>query len=258
MDGTNLFPVATLILALIRPMTAFAVLPPFTSKAMPASVRNTIAVTLCLPAVYTLLQRPPQVEPDLAVLIGIAMKEAMIGLCIGYLVSGLFWAAENVGHVIDLQTGLTMSGMGDPFSGNQSSVTSPLLLQIFIALFVAAGGLMVLLELIYTSYAIWPVGITSPNLSRATADFFIARTSDLMFITLLMAAPVVLVLNVMEVALGLLSRAAPMLQISQVISPIKGWLAGLILMLALTGVAQRLSELVGDFRPLFSRLTQVL
>ncbi len=180
-----------------------------------------------------------------AAFFGLALKELLIGVMIGFAAATVFWIAESVGALIDTQTGYNSVQLSHPLSGEQSTPVSTLLQQLTIVLFYLLGGLLAFLKLMMESYKVWPVLSALPSIGGTIEVFAVQQADGLMSTTVKFAAPVLLVLVLVDVGLGLVTRAAEKLEPSNLAQPIKGALTMLLLALFIgVFIAQVRSHLV--------------
>jgi type III secretion protein T len=100
-------------------------------------------------------------------------------------------------------------------------------------LFAAFGGLTLFVDLLLSSFAVWPVLSRFPDLKAAGSMFFVERFDELMRLMLLLAAPALCVLTLLEFGLGFMNRYSPQLNVFTLSMPLKSLLAILILLLAI-------------------------
>jgi type III secretion protein T len=163
----------------------------------------------------------------------IIFKEIFIGLCIGFLFGIVFWAIGNVGNLIDTKAGTTMASVVDPLQGHQTSLTASFLSRLAGWLFMASGGFLVFLDLLFGSYAVWPVTAGLPTLSRAGELVFVGGFAKMMVLSLLLAAPALVVLALIDIGLGLINRYAQQLNVFMLSLAIKAWLSVWLVLLCL-------------------------
>lgn len=217
-------------LLLPRMITIFAIIP-FFSRLLQGQVRNSLVFSLAL-ILYPMVTPTITLEPGFSLeLLVLIFKEVFIGLLLGYLFSLLFWAIESAGSIIDYQRGAGMAAVFNPLTGHQDSPYAMLLLQAVAVLFFTSGGFLIMLEVIFASYSIWPVDSVFPHISEQFPMFFLSYTDKLMEYALLYAAPLIIVLFLAELGLGLVNRFAPQLNVFFVAMPIKSALAAGILIL---------------------------
>lgn len=250
--------VLNLALTLPRLAAAFLVLPLLTSEIVPAMVRNIFLVSLAI-AVFPFVAHDLQTLSLSGVALGpVIVKELFIGVVIGYAFSIVFWALEGAGQVIDTKVGTTMAQITDPLSGHQTSLIGALLSQLAGYLFVAFGGLLVFLDLLLTSYSVWPLAAALPDLDAAGKLFFIQRFDELMRLVLLLAAPALVVLTLVDFGLGFVNRYAQQLNVFSLSLSIKAWLGVFIVLLMLASIVEFMLGWLADQKGLLEALKWVL
>jgi type III secretion protein T len=236
----------------------FMIFPMFSGTAVQGLVRNGFVLSIaCL--LYPLVAASmPKAPLPVEVWVVVLFKEAFIGLVIGFVVSTFIWVAENVGHLIDFQTGASNSTTFDPLTNSEAGPTSRFLVQLVTVLFLASGGFLTLLALIFDSYRVWPIFSFFPDVNAALASFFIREADSLMLQTVKLAAPVILVLVVVELGIGLVNRFAPQLNVFSLAMPIKGALAIFMLALFLTFLYDSLKQALAPDRAILRLLQLVI
>ena len=163
----------------------------------------------------------PPGEPNLLMFSLLAFKEALIGCLIGFFAAVPFWIAENIGNFIDNQRGATMGEVYSPLSGAQVSTTGIFFTQIVSTLFFVGGAALVFLGALYSSYSIWPVfgdGISFfPDAPHKT----LVALDDMLKTTVVISAPVIIVMFLATIGLGLVNRTAPQLNVFFLSMPVK-------------------------------------
>lgn len=212
-------------LSILRLSVAFSVLPLMSQAVIPGMSRTIAFASMSLVLVPHVKETIPIPLPGAFTMAPIFLKEAFIGILIGYLVSFIFWMAEAVGFLIDNQRGSSMASASDPTLGGESSPLGILIGKAVITLFFITGGFLSLLSIIYESYRIWPVFEFFPKLG---VDFPISilRLFDSWIKTAgLYAAPIMLLLFFAEFGLGLMNRFAQQLNVFVLAMPVKSGLA---------------------------------
>jgi flagellar biosynthetic protein FliR len=192
-----------------------------------------VAVALALPLSVPATARAPELGSS-RMLLGTA-AEALVGLTLGVFVMLAVAAIQAVGELLDLVGGFTMSAALDPLLMVQSSVLGRLhQLTAAAVLFATDGHLMVLHGLASTPGLGSGTLLDPEQVARAAT-----RDVAAMFLAAIqIAAPVIAAMLVADVALGLLTRAAPAMNPFSLSFPLK-----IALMLLLGGlVLTRLPE----------------
>lgn len=216
------------LLSLPRLMTLFLLLP-FLSKGALGGVmmRNGVIVSLALFLFPITQQGFPSGEGELTLTYSliIVVKEIIIGFFMGYCVAILFWSIESVGFFIDNQRGSTMASSMNPLSGEQTSTLGIFLSQAMNTLFFVAGIFTVLMGGIYASYVAWPVFSYYPSFSPGLVMFFLNQLDLLVYLTVLLASPVIIAMFFAEFGLAMIGRFAPQMDVFFLSMPIKSAVA---------------------------------
>jgi type III secretion protein T len=247
-----------LMMGFPRIATFLFVLPLFGPKTFRGVVLNVFVlsqVLFLLPLLESATHTIHLSEIDRIILV---VKEIFIGGLLGFALATVFLVAQSVGYLIDLQTGSNNSVTFDPTSNHEAGPMSGFLLQFVIALFLAGGGLLNVLGLVFESYAIWPIESWTPNISGTLRDYVSAQSTSILQLIVKLSAPVVMVLLLVEIGLGLLNRFAPQLDVFHLAMPIKGCLAILVLIVFLGFMYDSIHHLLFSGNAAFDILKGVL
>ena len=228
-------------LSATRVAVAFLLVPIFTSELVPGMVRSAIFLSIAL---LGLLLQPSAAPMTLTgwQWLTVFGKEAFIGGAIGFLFAGVMWAFEAAGQFIDSKVGATQAQVMDPMSGQQTSLNGALFGRLASWVFMSAGGFMVMIGTIIESFAIWPVRSGFPGLAEGGARIFESELGRIMAMTLLVAAPALVLLYVVEGVLGLVNRFAQQLNVFSLSMSLKAVAATWIIWIQLTTLVQFLQD----------------
>ena len=206
-------------LVLTRLSGFFVILPVFGWRAIP--VRIKVAATVLLSFFFAFIA---PVEIDVANVstvkaILLLAGEATYGLALGLIVTLLFSVVKLSGQIIERQMGLTMANVLDPMTGENARPLGSLLEMIFILLFLGANGHHLFLLIISKSYAAFPPG-TIPTVGTLTKGV-ITASSVMLIAGLRLAAPMLAAFMVLMVALALLARLVPEMNILFISMPVR-------------------------------------
>ena len=208
---------AALLLGVAR-ATGFVVLaPPFNNPSIPKAVKGTLALALSLVVFPHLAADMPAVTAGF--LIVTAVTEAVIGAALGFVVQVLFTAVQLAGDIIDVTGGFSLQPAYDPMSLTVSSSIGRLHYLLATTLLFTSGGHLLLVRGFVTSYEGLPLGATIDTAQLGQA--VITALSMMFLAALQIAGPMVAVLLLADVALALLSKAAPALNIFSMGFPVK-------------------------------------
>ncbi|MGY1825665.1 MULTISPECIES: flagellar biosynthetic protein FliR [unclassified Blastococcus] len=218
---------AALLLGTARAAGFILLAPPFNSRVIPGPVKGALALAL---AVLLSTQIAPTLpEPTAGFLLVTAVTEVVIGAALGFVVQVLFTAVQMAGDVLDLAGGFSLQPGYDPMAMTQNSSLGKLHYLLATTLLFTSGGHLLMVKGFATSYEGLPVGGDVPT--DQIAAVLITAFSMMFLAALQIAGPMVAVLLLADVALALLSRAAPALNVFSLGFPVK-----IMLTLAMLGL----------------------
>ncbi len=232
-----------LLFAMVRIGAAMLAAPFFGSGSVPAQARvvvtGALAVLVCS---WTPLEPPPAIFSAEGVLI--TAGEVLIGLALGFVLQLSFAAPVIAAEVIGGAMGMSMASTVDPNSGSHSPALGQYFGVVLTLVFLALGGHLHWIALLIDSYQVFPPG-ESWVMAGKSAE--LAGFASAMFATgVAIALPVTLVLLVVQVVTGVLSRSAPALNLFALGLP-AGILAGLAaLIVAAPLVTEQMTDLSAD------------
>jgi flagellar biosynthetic protein FliR len=212
----ELAPLAQLGLLLVRPGFLIMVAPAFGGAFAPTHVKVGLAVLLTLAMMPSVTV--PETVGNVAVLL-IVVREAAIGLALGLAARAVVAAAELAGHLSGFQLGLSYSAIIDPQSGVRNNLLAMLYANLAIIAFLLVNGHHAFLRALGASYERVPIG--SGQVSGSLPEAVMEILGLIFVLGTRLALPLILVLIIVEVAMGLVSRVAPMLNLLVVGAPVR-------------------------------------
>lgn len=210
------FPLVALGILIVRPGMLIAATPIFGGTFVPTPVR--LALTLILGVLLLPLVDAPAITSGSRLALIVA-TEAAIGLALALSIRALIAGAEFAGHVAGFQIGLSYAALVDPQTGARNNILAMLYGSLATIAFFGVNGHHALLRVLARSYETLPPGGWSVHAGMAGA---VTRLLGLVFlIGAQLAMPIIIVLLLVEVALGLASRAAPALNIMALGFPVR-------------------------------------
>jgi len=219
-----------LSLAMPRIIMSLRQLPMFFVNSNPMRIRVAIAIAMSLPVAvlvyYQLGQRPLAIIE----IVWLIVKEVLIGMIIGVVISMPFWILQNIGVLIDNQRGNSMFP-NSPGSDPDSLPTGEFIKRFGVLIFMEMGILANVFSSLMDSYVIWPALNPIPPIDAIRMELIIDRFNHMMISTVLYSSPVILVLLLIEFGFGLLSIYAPQIHVNTAAPALKSLFAMIILML---------------------------
>ncbi|MFT5224625.1 MAG: flagellar biosynthetic protein FliR [Polaribacter sp.] len=192
--------------------------------------------------VLPLLPPVPEVEALSLPGLYISVQQILIGFAMGFTLQLVFGALMIAGEVIAMSMGLGFASMIDPNNGVSVPVIAQLLVIVGTLLFLALGGHLMLIQLVVNSFQSLPI---APTGIERESFWAIASWGSQMFIgAIWVAIPAIVSMLVVTLALGVMTRAAPQLNIFSVGFPITMFLGFIIIMLILPGILPRFNQMM--------------
>ncbi len=227
-----LYNIADLLLAvtwaLLRVSGMVLIAPIFGAVFAPMRVRVMIAVVIAV-AMLPVIPELPQVSPlSVGGFLAIG-RELLIGMAIGFMLKLVVEAATFAGQVVSTGMGLSFAVVVDPQAGN-----TPLLGRLYIItatlLLLAANAHLALIAAVAESYTLLPIG--QSGLAASSALDLVRFGSVIFTGAMHLAMPAVIAILMVNVAFGVISRAAPTLNLFAVGFPVTLMLGFIVLTLS--------------------------
>lgn len=231
-------PLIGYLLASIRIIAWIAIVPPFSSRSVPAMVKVVLSLGLAFAAVPTV----SAVALDTWSLLAAVVTQVALGAAMGFVTFVLFSAIGAAGSLIDTFGGFSLAQGFDPLGLNTNTVFGTFHQMIAAVLLFATGGHMLVIGGLLRTFDLVPIG-TAPDLHGGSSVLTTAFT--LFFVTAVqIALPMIAVLFVADLGLALLTKVAPQLNAINVMFPAKIGLTLLLLGLSLPVLPTAMGRLV--------------
>lgn len=203
-------------LSFMRTFAALTILPLFVFKQLRAAnvLKIAISAGLCVP-IFVVTQQEIMLrgQENLTFTPFLIMKEAMIGLMIGYILAVPFWIFRSTGALIDNTRGALSAGYHNPAQGPDAAPLGDLMEKVVVVVLFATGVVPEMFKFIYLSHHYWPALDPFPVLHADSWKIFIEFFNHMTAQFVLYAGPVILVLLLVEAAFAFLGAYSPQLQV---------------------------------------------
>jgi flagellar biosynthetic protein FliR len=233
--------VGSLIWPFMRIGALLMSMPVLGTRMVPTRIKIIATFTI---SVFVLPLLPPVPEVEALSITGlfISVQQILIGFAMGFTLQLVFGSLMIAGEVIAMSMGLGFASMIDPNNGVSVPVIAQLMVIIGTLLFLALGGHLMLIQLVVNSFQTLPI---SPTGIERESFWAIASWGSQMFIgAIWVAIPAIISMLVVTICLGVMTRAAPQLNIFSVGFPITMFLGFVILMLILPGFLPRFNQMM--------------
>lgn len=191
-------------------------------------------------------------EPDLLPYVILAAKELILGMLFGYTARLVFYAVQFAGEIIGIDIGFGVVNIIDPLSAEQISVIGTFKNLIAIVTFLAIDGHHVLLNALIKSFDMLPLG--GIHLSAGVGEGIIDASAQVFVMAIQMAAPVITALFMTSLALGIVARTVPQMNVFIVGFPLKIGVGVAMLMITLPLFQVILIKMFANIGPNLSML----
>lgn len=232
--------IAALLWPLTRILGLIAAAPLFGNTSVPVSVKVGLGLMLAMivaPAIPALPAADPMSLSGLLIM----MQQLIIGLAMGFAMRIVFAAVEMTGEISSLTMGLGFATFFDPQSQGRSSAVSQFLALVATMVFLAVNGHLLLLSVLVDSFLTLPISAAPMG---GQGFYQLANWGGRIFSAgVQLSLPIVAALLLTNIALGILTRAAPQLNLFGIGFPITLGVGLLVIGLTLPYLATPLQQL---------------
>jgi len=239
--------VASFVLPLFRVTAVLMSMPVFGTTLVPRRVRLYFALAITVVIAPGLPPMPPVNALDLSALM-LVVEQILIGALLGFSLQLFFQAFVVAGQIISIQMGMAFASMVDPTNGVNTAVIGQFLTMLVTLLFLAMNGHLVVFEVLTESFTTMPVG------SAMLINHFWEIAGKLGWVlgaAMLLVLPAITALLVVNIAFGVMTRAAPQLNIFSIGFP-------LTLALGMVIFWVSLGDILNQYQPLATQALQLL
>jgi len=243
--GLSVIDIGNMVSAFLLPLTRissfFLAAPVFGAQLVPSRIKLILSVVVTA-VIFPVLPEMPAVDNLSPATMTLIAQQILIGLGMAFILQMLMQVFVMAGQIAAMQIGLGFASMMDPVNGVSVTVISQFHLMLITLLYVSMNGHLATLQIFIESFIAIPVG------AELGADFFWKLASWMSWClgaALLISLPAVTALLLVNGALGIVSRAAPQLNIFSIGFPMMVLLGLIILWASMMGVMpqfQRFSE----------------
>lgn len=250
--GLNLtFPFVLIVAGLIwvRALAMISVIPFLFGRATPRTARLGTSVILTI-FLYPILAAPElSVEGiDTLALFTLFFKEVIIGLSLGFAASLFFYGFQAAGQMIDNQRGVSLARILIPELGEQVSISANFLFHFAVVIFLVIGGHRLFLKAFAESYLVLPLLEFPPSVEGLlpVMDLFGTMTAKVLFLSVQLAAPVIIAILMVDIILGVANRFAPQINVWELGFNVRGYVGVLMLFLSVGFIGSQVIHYTGE------------
>ncbi|MFY4773900.1 flagellar biosynthetic protein FliR [Metabacillus sp. RGM 3146] len=244
------------LLIFVRITSFFLILPVYSYKNIP--VFHKIGFSFFLSWIIFLTLHPKVLEIN-GLYFGILIKEMLTGLFIGFIAYMILSAIQIAGSFIDFQLGFGIANVIDPMTGAQSPLTGQFLYTFALLFMLSVNAHHMLLDGVYYSFQFIPADQVSLPFDRHQILLFLLKSFSSMFlIAFQMAIPVVGSLFIVDVALGIVARTVPQMNVFVIGLPLKLGVGFIILIVVMGAMFMLINGLFETMTQMMKTLMEML
>lgn len=218
------------LLVFLRISLLMVLLPVLGHKLVPAPVKTGFIGILTFLIYPVVAEHVPVIPVDPVVIGVLAIQEMILAASLALIAQLIFTATQFAGQLMSLQMGMAMANIFDPATSSQSAVVAQFVGVLAMLMWLASGAHHMFILTLVDSYTLLPPGSSWSFqgwevLNDAMAAMFV--------LAIQLMAPILLLLFFMYVALGLIARAVPQIQVFFVSFPLSVGLGLLVFSLSL-------------------------
>lgn len=202
--------IAAFMYPLARILAFIAAAPLWSTAGVPRRFRLMLGIVIAI-AISPALPPMPTVQPGTLAGLWILGQQVLIGIAMGFAAKIVFTAFDVAGEFIALQMGLGFATFYDPLNSSQTPVVAEFIGLVALLFFLSINGHLLYVATLTQSFSAIPVG---PAALAAGSWLNLAELGGKIFaLGLLLSLPIVVALMITNIALAVLTRAAPQLNI---------------------------------------------
>ena len=236
--------IAAFIFPLARILALLAAAPPFNNAALSGQIRLIIGLAVTL-AVAPALPAATNIDPASGTGLLILAQQMLVGLAMGFALRLVFAAIDMAGTLIGTQIGLGFATAYDPQGTSQTPVVSEFVGILALLIFLAIDGHLMIIATLMQSFAAIPIDVsaTAHGLDPISWRNLAAAGGTVFSSGVFLALPLLVTLLIVNVALGVLGRVAPQLNLIVIGFPVTIALGFAALLAGLNYLAAPLQQL---------------
>lgn len=236
-----------LIFARVLGFVRFA--PVLNRKEVPTIVKLSFALILTI--ILTMTVPVEQVPTGASLCLGIILN-VVGGMLIGFIANCIVQAISAAGDMINMQMGLSSAMVLDPTIGAQVSILGSFFGLLAVILFINIGGVYWLINALHRSFEIFPMYAHAIPMDKLiNKEYLITLTSNVLYVGLQIASPVLLATLGQDLILGIISKTAPQVNVFQLSFLFKPVLGAAILLWIMPVIINVINDYFLSFARIF-------
>ena len=233
------------VLVMARLTTMIALAPLLGSRTVPAPVKLGLGFLMAMIIAPFVVRDFPVLPGHLILFFGMVVREGLVGVLMGVMGAALFAAVQLSGQIFGMMIGFGIVNVIDPLSDLQISLLGQFEFLIGVFLFLAVGGHHLLILAMANSYAVIPVNTFTMTAGLTEQVGLIL--GNMFEIAFKVGFPMIACLFIIKVAMGLVARTVPQMNVFIVGLPIDIFVGLIIMFMSITYVTYLLKVYFNQF-----------
>lgn len=206
------------LLVFVRIIGLLAVAPVFGHQAVPTQFKAGFSLLLAI-VLYPAIPITLSATTDLIPYVILVVRELIMGMILGFFARFIFFAVQFCGEVIGIDIGFSVVNIIDPVSSQQVSVIGTFQNLLALVIFLTINGHYAILQALAASFRMVPLG--GVQLTPMLGTSIIALAGGVFLMAIKLVAPILSALFLTSLALGILARTVPQMNVFVVGFPLK-------------------------------------
>lgn len=219
------------VLVLLRNIAFVVTSPILGSAAVPSPVKVLFSLLLSIMMYPVAHIQNPETLAMGEQIIFLSLRELILGLFLGSLARMFFQAVSVSGEIIAISMGTSAAQLFNPVLGSQSNVVGQFQFMVVTVVFLAIQGHHLFISAMAESFRLVPIGVMTLNYKSFVA--FVTSFQDVFILGIKIAAPIIVAVFTANIAMGVINRAVPQIDVMVTSLPITLLLGLAILILTL-------------------------
>jgi flagellar biosynthetic protein FliR len=216
-----------LLFVFIRITAMFFTAPFFSDNSFPTTVKLLFALVVAYIVFFSVKGFHFDVDKGIGLLVLYGLKEAITGMIIGYSLNFIFWGISFAGAIIGIDVGFGMAQLMNPSTDLENNIIGQIFYLFAVMLFIVLNGHHYLIRGIAASFSLIPIGTYTVNSS--VIELLTKYSAGVFVLAIKIASPVIISFFLIHIALGVMSRIIPQMQVFFVVQPLHFVLGFLLL-----------------------------
>ncbi|MBI1931799.1 MAG: flagellar biosynthetic protein FliR [Ignavibacteriales bacterium] len=207
------------LMIFVRIGAMFLFAPLYSNTAIPNLLRLSLALVVTYIVFFNVSSYPFKETDSLIYIAIFAIKEAMVGITMAFVISIVFQGISFAGLLVGRDMGLAMSSMFDPVTGDDGNIIATLLSMAAVIVFILIDGHHFIIESIAYSFKVIPLG--GFKITQSALDLIIKFSGSIFILAIKISSPILVAFFLIHLASAIIARVSPSFQVFFVLLPLK-------------------------------------